>query len=517
MRMEAVRPIVFRPVALLGSWRRDPGGVVTLALGVYTVIFLLWLVAGWGGEAHRTTVSDLAFLPSGLAAAIMARRASTRVVSIRSRRAWVLLTAAFLSWWVGDVVWTYYELVLGEAPFPSIADAGYLLFYLLILAGLVTFPTAPQGRIERSKFWLDAITVLLGGWMVIWYFVLGPTAVEQDSPVLLTVLSAAYPIGDLVLIFGIAAILLRTGEEGHRGTLGLLAAGAVSFLIADVAFGYLSLQESYSGGDWPDAFWMVAQLLFVAGAQYQSWQVSHDDVREHEQLPEIHALSPIPFAAVALGYVMLIVAGHSAPIYPLGGLITGAIAVTAVVVARQLMLMNENVRLLGDLRALVRSDGLTGLATRGYFFELAHREFARAKRYSRPLAALMVDIDLFKPINDQLGHSAGDEVLRMVATQIRNGLREADLAGRYGGEEVVVLLPETSEDAAMAAAERLRRRVAQASVETGGHRIAVTISLGVASVDGCADLGAMLRHADDALYRAKNAGRNCVRRYGQEG
>lgn len=514
--MEAVRPTVFRPVALLGSWRRDTGGIVTLAFGVYTVIFLLWMVAGWGGESRRTAISDLAFLPSGLAAAIMAWRASTRVVSIRSRRAWVLLTAAFVSWWIGDVVWTYYELVRGEAPFPSIADACYLLFYLLILAGLVSFPVAPQSRIERSKFWLDAITVLLGGWMVVWYFVLGPTAVEQDSPALLTVLSAAYPIGDLVLIFGIAAILLRSAEEGHRGTLGLLTAGAVSFLIADVAFGYLSLQESYSGGDWPDAFWMIAQLLFVASAQYQSWQVSREEVRDPEQVAEILPLSPIPFAAVALGYVMLIVAGHSSPIYPLGGLITGAIAVTAVVVARQLMLMNENVKLLGDLRGLVRTDGLTGLATRRYFFELAHREFARAKRYSRPLTALMVDIDHFKPINDQFGHSAGDDVLRMVATQIREGLRESDFAGRYGGEEIVLLLPETPEDAGVAAAERLRRRVAQASVETAGHRISVTISLGVASVEGCADLGAMLRHADNALYHAKHGGRNCVRRYGQD-
>lgn len=514
--MEAVRPIGFRPIALLESWRRDTGGIVTLALGVYTATFLLWMVTGWGGETHRTAISDLAFLPSGLAAALMAWRASARAGSIRNRRAWVLLTAAFASWWVGDVVWTYYELVLGEAPFPSIADAAYLLFYVLILTGLLSFPVAPKSRIERSKFWLDAITVLLGAWMVVWYFVLGPTAIEQDSPVLLTVLSAAYPIGDLVLIFGVAAILLRTVEDGRRGTLGLLAAGAVSFLIADVAFGYLSLQEAYSGGDWPDAFWMIAQLLFVASAQYQTWQVSREEVWDPEMATEIHPLSPVPFAAVAMGYVMLIVAGHSAPIHPMGGLITGAIAVTAVVIARQLMLMNENVRLLGDLRALVRTDGLTGLATRRYFFELAYREFARAKRYSRPLAALMVDIDLFKPINDQFGHGAGDDVLRMVAAQIREGLRESDFAGRYGGEEIVVLLPETPEDAAVAAAERLRRRVAQASVDTAGHRITVTISLGVASVEGCADLGSMLRHADHALYRAKEAGRNCVRRYGQE-
>lgn len=514
--MDVVRPIVFKPVAILGSWRRDRGGVLTLALGAYALLFLLWMVTGWGGEARRTAISDIAFLPSGLAAAIMAFRASRHVSVLRSRRAWLFLTAAFVSWWLGDVVWTYYELVLGEAPFPSFADAGYLLFYLLILAGLVTFPTAPKSRIERSKFWLDAITVLLGGWMVVWYFVLGPTAVAQDTAVLVTVLSAAYPIGDLVLIFGIAAILLRSVEEGHRGTLGLLAAGAVSFLVADVAFGYLSLQEAYSGGDWPDAFWMIAQLLFVAAAQFQCWQSSREETREPDQATEIHPLSPVPFAAVAMGYMMLIVAGHSAPIYPLGGLITGAIAVTAVVVARQLMLMNENVKLLGDLRALVRSDGLTGLATRRYFFELAHREFARAKRYNRPLTALMMDIDHFKPVNDQFGHGAGDEVLRMVAAQIREGLREADLAGRYGGEEIVVLLPETPEEAGAAAAERLRRRVAQASVDTAGHRISVTISLGVASAEGCADLGAMLRHADNALYRAKETGRNCVRRYGHD-
>lgn len=168
------------------------------------------------------------------------------------------------------------------------------------------------------------------------------------------------------------------------------------------------------------------------------------------------------------------------------------------------------------LERLATSDPLTGLHNRRHALELARREFERALRYRHSLAALLLDLDHFKQVNDRLGHAAGDSVLIAVAGLIRSALREVDIVGRYGGEEFVVLMPETGPEGALAAAERIRQSVAGAPIQTEAGPAAVTLSLGVAGwpVEGRdpkLTLEALLQRADAALYAAKRAGRNCVR------
>ncbi len=490
----------------------DRGWILTLLLGVYAFAFLLWLVFKWGGETYGTLISDLAFLPMGLATAALAWRTGRhRALRLKTRRAWTMVGLAVLCWWLGDVVWSYYEVVLKRSPFPSPADAAYLLFYPILLLGLLAFPSAPRTRGEVAKFWLDTATVVLSGWMVIWYFVLGPTALAKDVDPLLTVLSSAYPIGDLVLIFGIAVLLLRRPDEGSGKALVMLAAGLTAFLIADVGFGYLCLQERYRSGDWPDAFWMVAQLLIVISAQWQLAGAVHKRHEEPQAAVQVRSVSILPYGSVALGYGLLVIAGRQAAPYPLGGLLAGAIAVTAVVLARQLTVMNDNIRLLGELHALATTDSLTGWMTRRYFFDLADREFARAKRYSRRLAAIMLDVDFFKDINDRYGHGSGDLALQAVAARCRHNLREIDLLGRYGGDELVILMPEADLRDATRVAERLLAAVAETPLVTDDGRIDLSISAGVATIADCPDLITLVRRADVALYQAKDAGRNCLR------
>jgi diguanylate cyclase (GGDEF)-like protein len=492
------------PRTLLRDWARDPGGIITYLLGLNTIVFVLWVLVHAGPPSFRAAVSDLVFIPTGVASVGLAWRAAKHpLLSPATRRAWILLGVAFAATLIGDALWAYYEVGLNASPFPSLADAGYLLFYPLVLAGLSAFPAAPQSRQERTTFWLDAATVLLGGWMVVWYIVLGPTAVGSEAPALEKVLSAAYPIGDLVLIFGIAAVMLQRPEEGSRGALATLAAALGLFLVADLSFGYLSFLDAYESGDWPDALWMIAQFGFAVSAQYQHWSGSRGDAAAHTPPVDPHRVSSLPYGAIGLGYVLLIVAARSASIYPLGGMLFGAVAITAVVVTRQLLLLRE-------LRAIAVTDGLTGLPTRQHFTQLAGREFARAVRYGRPLSAMLIDVDGFKSINDRFGHPVGDEVLRLVARRMRETFRETDILGRYGGDEFVVMLPESAERAAQAAAERLVRAVAGSTVLARGEGVPVTVSAGVAAAEGCPDVTTLLRHADDALYRAKRAGRDQV-------
>jgi diguanylate cyclase (GGDEF)-like protein len=177
--------------------------------------------------------------------------------------------------------------------------------------------------------------------------------------------------------------------------------------------------------------------------------------------------------------------------------------------ASQLATAIAKVRLFEEVKELSITDPLTGLYNRRHFFEQAEREFARAKRYLRPLAAVMLDLDRFKRVNDTYGHAVGDQVLQAVARICRRELRKIDILARYGGEEFIALLPESELPEAGQVAQRLCDRVAAATFDTNAGPVKLTVSLGIAGLDqNCADLDELLRRADHALYAAKQAGRN---------
>jgi diguanylate cyclase (GGDEF)-like protein len=163
-----------------------------------------------------------------------------------------------------------------------------------------------------------------------------------------------------------------------------------------------------------------------------------------------------------------------------------------------------------ELERLASTDPLTGLYNRRHFVQLAESEVGRSRRYGHSLAAIMLDIDHFKQVNDIYGHGAGDKVLVLVAECCRRQLRSGDTAGRYGGDEFVIVLPESGLPAAEQFAERFRLRVMQESIDLE-QNLTVTVSLGVAALQGEGlTLEALLSRADKALYLAKRSGRNCV-------
>jgi diguanylate cyclase (GGDEF)-like protein len=164
------------------------------------------------------------------------------------------------------------------------------------------------------------------------------------------------------------------------------------------------------------------------------------------------------------------------------------------------------------LRVQATHDALTGLLNRGRVVEILFAEIARSARERRPLAVLMVDLDHFKQINDTHGHQAGDAVLREAARRMQAVTRHYDAPGRYGGEEFLIVLPGCGARDGYVQAERIREAFAREPFAAGGESMAVTCSIGVSSSDACADGEAcrLIREADEALYDAKNRGRNRV-------
>ena len=162
------------------------------------------------------------------------------------------------------------------------------------------------------------------------------------------------------------------------------------------------------------------------------------------------------------------------------------------------------------LSVLAETDELTGIANRRKFFSKLENEFAKSKRYKRPLSLLMLDIDHFKQVNDSCGHDAGDKVIKEYIRICKSKLRQSDIIARIGGEEFSVILPETAEEGAFILAERIRTGIEKSEFNINNSVLNITSSCGIASADviDYKNTEEFIKSADNALYDAKNYGRN---------
>jgi diguanylate cyclase (GGDEF)-like protein len=220
-----------------------------------------------------------------------------------------------------------------------------------------------------------------------------------------------------------------------------------------------------------------------------------------EALPNEVAAFPLMYKEKVLGVMLLGTFGHyQAEEQPLIEYLANQIAITL-----------DNALTHEKVERLSIADGLTGLYNRRFLSERLEEEYSKAARYGTPLSILIMDVDFFKRVNDTFGHQVGDNALIAVARVLQQSVRESDLVGRYGGEEFVVLLPHTDLAKALTVAEKIRLAVSETPIEGMGER-RLTISIGVAGFPDTkvADMDELVRKADEALYRAKEGGRNQV-------
>jgi len=169
----------------------------------------------------------------------------------------------------------------------------------------------------------------------------------------------------------------------------------------------------------------------------------------------------------------------------------------------------RRVKLYERIQHLAITDWLTGAYVRRHFVERLQEESSRSERFNLTYSVLMMDIDNFKQFNDRYGHLVGDAVLRQVIDLVRSLVREVDLVGRYGGEEFVILLPETKKEAAIATAERIRMSIFDYRIKAYDEELSASVSIGVANFPEDETTGwGLVEGADKALYEAKRQGKN---------
>ena len=342
---------VVQTLALTREWLRHTTGRLAAVAAALFVVYLGWLF--FGGPAHRVLIANLANLPFELAGAVSALLvARHHGLSPRVRRAWLFVGLAMLADGVGNIMWLVYENVLGLSPETSWADAVYLCYYPLMLVGMLTFPTARWTRGEVAKFWLDSGTVMLAGGIVIWHIIFAPALRAEHAGTLEALLSIAYPVGDLALLYGSASVMLRMSSSVSRGPVRMLAIAGVLFFLGDIVYGYqVLMDDSYESGTWVDIGWQAPGLLWFVAAQFQRWRAHTEPEQPAAADAPAAGVSALPYAAIGVGYTLLFIVARPFWSAQLGSVMIAVVVLTGVVVARQIAAAWENTRLLAERAA----------------------------------------------------------------------------------------------------------------------------------------------------------------------
>jgi diguanylate cyclase (GGDEF)-like protein len=479
--------------------------------------FMVWMIIGIGGTYATSVVDNLGELGAAFFAAGACLFVGVRT-SGRARQGWVLLGASALVWGLGQGVWSWYELVESvEVPFPSWADLGFLAAVPLAGAALLLFPAAPTAASSRARAVLDGLIIAMSLLLVSWMIVLGDVYRTAEGGLVEEAISLAYPMADVV-IGALAIAVLARARGSRRGPLVLIGGGLLALAIADTGFAYLTQTETYGAGNVVDTGWFAGYLLIGLAALLPVDEDEHTVAAERVS----HLQLAVPYVPLAIA--ALVAAGKAATHSRFDSITFGlGIATVGLVVVRQLVTLVENVTLNQSLEHTVAElrdregqleyqafhDSLTNLANRALFRDRVEHALARQRRLHQPVAALMIDLDDFKAINDTLGHEAGDQLLMAVAERLRACVRPGDTSARLGGDEFAVLL---EDGATVVDAQKVAQRLVeamQASFNLVGKEVFVHASIGLAmtesSIDNPDDL---MRNADVALYAAKEQGKD---------
>jgi PAS domain S-box-containing protein len=326
------------------SSRLTASGAAVIALGIYLLVYLSWQSFHW--LPGRQELGQAFLIPADMAALCSTLLAARRCQGSRRLRSfWLWMSAAMAAEMIADILLLKYNIQYDEPPFPSIADALFLSFFVLLFLALLRVPVAPLTRAKRLQIMLDGAIIVLGGGAVVWYFLLGPTAKVGGPSTLATAVSLAYPVGDLILLAGLTALLLRRSPPTLKGALLLIAAAVLTSIVADVVYGYGVLHDTYKSGDPIDTFYVLAFLLFALAG------ISQEPVRAEDPVALPGAWSQptpraswLPYITAPIGFGLLIGVESKKPFFPDLSLVLILTLIGGLVAARQYLSLRELAR-----------------------------------------------------------------------------------------------------------------------------------------------------------------------------
>ena len=405
------------------------------------------------------------------------------------RRPWLLMAAGVVSNSVADVVYVTYDAQRHPVPNPGVSDVFYLLSYAAFVVAVILFARAGGERLRTSLRLDGLIAALAVASLVafIWYVPL----MAHGHGWLPVVVDMAYPMLDLVMLM-ILGTALAPVHFRPSWSSGMLLGGITWFLVGDVLHVNEITANSPHGVSFTDMTFVMGTWLIGLSATLHDRR-SASRRHRHEEASLSVAAIPVISGIIALG---VIAARWIWPRPPEVGIL--ALAASALVMARMWLALREERRLALTSSHDARTDALTGLANRRRLFELI--EELRRVTDARSVGVILIDLDGFKEVNDEIGHAAGDELLRIISQRFVHRLAERGTLARLGGDEFAVVRVAPEGDLVALAHELLATTTEEFALQ--GHRVRLSASMGVA-LDAGNDPFELLRRADVAMYQAK--------------
>jgi diguanylate cyclase (GGDEF)-like protein len=486
------------------------------------IVAVVAMVAGHFASAGVwSDVAWTAAAVSALTGTLLGRRGAAAA----NRGHWTLWAAATACWLFGQLGWDAFGII-GTPSSPNLADLGWWAFALVMVLSLVRLRTR-----SRALLIVGAAEILpvIAAAAALTYALLWHDAGASMLPIAQRLSALVYPAlyvsaAVLALQALIGGALTNVRSAGSRLVLGGIMLDACAFVMWSARL----LDQTYvSGGTWLDPIWLLGLLAIGAGGALAARR-PEAEARVNEPglrggiLPAVlfllllaallrARLQDAPDAVAFILYAGLLFCGSALVVRSallerrLRSMLNRERSALADLADREAELARLNEQLMEDSRR----DPLTGMRNRRALADELPGLEARHQERGDPLGLALVDVDRFKAYNDELGHLAGDQALRAIAATIRGCLRGGDMAYRFGGEELLLVLPGTGAADALAAAERVREAVEAAALPHPlGIGAVLTVSIGVAA--GHANYGALFTSADAALYAAKHEGRNLV-------
>ncbi len=463
--------------------------LVSIGCALFAVQVITGLLPG-GDTLYVHWLSSALILAS---AGICAMRA--RLIG-RESSAWAAMAAALLVYFAGDTYWNLQIANDPAPPFPSPADAGWLLFYLPAFAALALLIKGRRDRVRVGEL-LDGLVAALAVAAIAAGTILAPILTSEGSSSAEVITNGAYPVGDLVLLTMVGAALLVVGRDAGRGWW-MLAGGLGLFAISDVLYLFQNAADSYSDGDLIDIGWPLASVL-IAWSAWEPMASLHSE--EESRIRTEQSM----VAAFALMAVIVLVADLATDVSPFARIL--AIATLGLIIVRLAIDARQARQIEEDRHRLSRTDDLTGLPNRRHFEQRLDADLEHLRDIRGTSALLLMDLDHFKEINDSLGHAAGDVLLREAAERLRRVVPADAFVARLGGDEFVVMpAPGATAADAVDLAERIRASFA-VPTQVAGVLCHLSASTGVAlTPEHAKDGSGLLRRADIAMYAAKRSG-----------
>ncbi|HXF84068.1 MAG TPA: GAF domain-containing protein [Anaerolineales bacterium] len=337
-----------RPIKL-PPWLKGWKGFWAIGIGVYLIIYVLWILFKWTDPAYESFIISFGYLPPGIFAVICAiYTANQKQLELHVRRAWQVIALGIISLVMADIIYESLSL-RGEIRFPNLSDFFYLAFYPLAFWGLVIIPKPFSDPIQRRTWRLDIAMTVTGIAAIFWYFIIVPTAIAAGEDWVSRLVAGAYPSMSVLILAGIVSIPFRQNEINTRHALYLLGTGMLIYALADIILTWLVLHDLYVSGSPIDALWLLSYLLIGLAALRQATPYRIEP--ESKKTMPLWQTLILPFLAAGANAILLLYAinARNNTVLQTYGLAIGIIISMFIMMARYIITSRENARLVDVL------------------------------------------------------------------------------------------------------------------------------------------------------------------------